>query len=143
MSRRRSPPQPRENPLHQRAEMARLFPGFSAAITRGGGLVWRGTLQPTSDSPEYLLRILHEPNHSPRTFVVHPKLPQGAPHTYRDGSLCLYWPNQWRWGPRESLAATIVPWAALWLYYYEAWLAIGEWLGPSSPHQSGAPKEAA
>ena len=24
---------------------------------------------------------------------------------------------------------TIVPWASLWLYYYEVWHATGEWLG--------------
>jgi hypothetical protein len=74
--------------------------------------------------------------------VVSPQLAPNPPHVYRsdDDSLCLYWPMEWSWTPTASLAATIVPWSALWLYYYEAWLVTGEWLGPSSPHGSGAPK---
>ncbi len=64
-------------------------------------------------------------------------------HRYPDGSLCLYWPDEWGWTARESLAATIVPWTAFWLYYYELWLVTGEWLGPSSPHRLGTGKEAA
>lgn len=30
------------------------------------------------------------------------------------------------------IAKTILPWTALWLYYYELWLDTGKWLGPSS-----------
>jgi hypothetical protein len=30
------------------------------------------------------------------------------------------------------IATTILPWTALWLYYYELWLDTGKWLGPSS-----------
>ena len=29
----------------------------------------------------------------------------------------------------QKFAETIVPWACLWLYYYEVWHATGEWLG--------------
>ncbi len=28
-----------------------------------------------------------------------------------------------------TLADTILPWASLWLFYYEVWLATGEWVG--------------
>jgi len=28
-----------------------------------------------------------------------------------------------------SLADTILPWASLWFFYYEIWLATGEWVG--------------
>ena len=28
-----------------------------------------------------------------------------------------------------QLATTIVPWCSEWLFYYELWLATGEWLG--------------
>jgi hypothetical protein len=30
------------------------------------------------------------------------------------------------------IATTLIPWTALWLYYYELWLDTGKWLGPSS-----------
>ncbi len=59
------------------------------------------------------------------------------PHLYADGSLCLYWPKEWRWSRKAIIAETILPWAANWLLYYELWLDTGEWLGPSShdPHK--------
>lgn len=118
------------------------FPGFGHRITRQGGMRWTGKLRPTIESPWYELVILHELNGRPKTWVVSPHLAPNPPHVYRsdDNSLCLYWPKEWSWTPTASLAATIVPWSALWLYYYEAWLATGEWLGPSSPHGPGAPK---
>lgn len=136
-------PRVRENPLLQRAEMKAVFPQFRFTITRGGGVEWRGPLQPTLDSPFYAIRIVHQADRSPRTYVDRPTLRADACHRYQDGSLCLYWPAEWWWTPRESLAATIVPWTAFWLYYYELWLVTGEWLGPSSPHRPCAGKDAA
>jgi hypothetical protein len=64
--------------------------------------------------------------------VLAPKLVDRAPHLYPDGSLCLYWPKEWRWAPFEAIGETLLPWAALWLYYYEIWVDTGAWLGPSS-----------
>jgi hypothetical protein len=34
-----------------------------------------------------------------------------------------------------SIAATIVPWLSLWLYYYEVWLATGAWEGGGISHE--------
>jgi len=135
------PPRVRENPLFQRAAVKSAFPQFCWRITRTGGVEWVGTFQPTPESPVYEVRIVHDPDRTPRIYVDRPFIRADAPHRYRDGSLCLYWPKEWRWTARESLAATIIPWTAFWLYYYELWLAIGEWLGPSSPHIPGRNKE--
>lgn len=65
-------------------------------------------------------------------FVLYPALPKNAPHRWPDRSLCLYWPKEWRWTEAESIPATIMAWAALWLEHYEIWQALGVWLGPSS-----------
>jgi len=143
MTRRRLVPRGRENPLLQRVAVKAAFPQFRWHITRAGGVQWRGTLQPTHESPEYDVRIIHEPDRMPVIYVGGPVIRPDAPHRYPDGSLCLYWPKEWRWTAREPLAATIIPWTALWLYYYELWLVTGEWLGPSSPHMPGSKKEAA
>lgn len=143
MTSRRHAPRARENPLVQCAAMKAAFPQFGWLVTRSGGLRWRGTLQPTPESPAYEVAILHEPDRIPTVHVVRPPLRPRAWHRYSDGSLCLYWPKEWRWSPRESLAKTIVPWTAFWLYYYELWCLTGEWLGPQSPHQPGTSKEAA
>lgn len=128
--------------MRQVRRVRATFPGFRYQVTRRGGVIWRGTLQPTPDSPVYCVRIVHEPNTVPRVFVDRPRLRDDAWHRYSDRSLCLYWPEKWRWKQRESLAETMIPWTALWLYYYELWLITGEWLGPSSPHAPAARKEA-
>lgn len=139
----RRPPRPREKPVQQVGSVKRAFPQLRWRVTRAGGVEWSGTLQPTAESPHYRLRVLHEPNRVPRVWVVSPQPRPDVPHRYPDKhSLCLYWPKEWRWTPRESLADTIIPWAAFWLYYYELWLVSGEWLGPTSPHAPGTKKEA-
>lgn len=128
--RRRNPGDPRR----QIQAMKRWFPGLRYRGTRDGGLIWRGSLQPRPESPTYLVRLEHRSWGSPRVFVEHPRIHPGAPHRYSDRSLCLYWPEEFQWSTGASLAETIVPWTALWLFYYELWLVLGEWLGPESPH---------
>jgi hypothetical protein len=129
--------------VRQIGRVRATFPQFKWKVTRAGGVDWSGTLQPSLESPCYSLRLLHEPNRVPRVWIVAPKIRFDAPHRYaEDRSLCLFWPKEWRWTPLESLADTIIPWAAFWLYYYELWCTTSEWLGPSSPHGS-AIKEAA
>lgn len=121
----------------QHGRIRAAFPGFTMKIRRGGA-TWTGTLQPRLASPTYCLQVSYMLREVPKVRVVRPELVQGAPHLYHDGSLCLYWPKNWRWAPHEAIAETLLPWAALWLYYYELWLDTGEWLGPTS-HAS--PKE--
>jgi len=138
------PPRPRERPILQVVKVRRAFPQFRWHRTHRNGVQWSGTLQPTPDSPLYVIRLVHEPPRSPKVWVVSPGLHPDAPHRYpADGTLCLYWPREWSWDPRHSLADTIIPWAALWLYYYEIWLVTGDWVGPCSPHRPGSIKEAA
>lgn len=134
----------RERPLLQIADMRQFFPQFRYCPAGGGTVEWRGTLQPTESSPVYTVRILHQVWRHPRVWVLDPPLVMGPPHVYRsdDNALCLYFPAEWRWTSNERLAATIVPWTALWLYYYEAWLVTGDWIGPSS-HREPTAKESA
>ncbi len=101
-------------------------------------ITWEGRLQPTPESPVYRVRVVYGPYGDPRVFVVSPRLRSDAPHTYRDGSLCLYWHREWTWTDRASIAESIMGWIAFWLYYYEVWKVAGEWMGPESPHASAA-----
>lgn len=122
--------------MNQVEEMQTLYPDFRHTVARDRTIRWKGYLQPTPESPRYEIQIDHKSGRAPVVRVTQPAIRPGARHKYPDGSLCLYWPKdpEWRWSPDESLGQTIVPWAALWLYYYEAWLVVGEWLGPSAPH---------
>ena len=112
--------------------MRTAFPNFQHRLGRDRMVTWYGTLQPSLSSPAYTVRIVYRKRGHPEVWVLKPILDPNAPHLYPDGTLCLYWPREWRWTDDESLALTIVGWAALWLQHYEIWQSIGTWLGPSS-----------
>lgn len=134
------PNPPRAAPVSiamQSACIATLFPQFrrrnSGQPTTG---IWVGTLQPSVESPEYVLRIIYTLNNPPFVEVLSPKIRDDAPHRFADGSLCLYYPDDGSWHSQAFIARTIILWAASWLYFYENWLKTGEWLGPEAPHSS-------
>jgi hypothetical protein len=53
------------------------------------------------------------------------------PHVYEENPtrICLYMPGTGEWNPDKRIVGTIVPWAVLWLFYFEDWLITGEWSG--------------
>src|SRR5262249_29034610 len=119
-------------------KMKALHPQFKAA-TKTDRVLWTGTLKPTGLSDTYSIRIAYELGLSPRLSVVSPALRTRAegvriPHLYKEGNPCLYFPWNKEWTPDKFIALTIVPWASLWLYYYEVWHATGEWLGSGIEH---------
>lgn len=112
----------------------RRFPKFT--YRRENGIpTWRGVLSPRESSPEYRLVIRYRAGKPPQVNVTKPHLHPDAPHRYEDGSLCLYWPKEWPWSDEQIIAKTILPWIALWLFYYELWLDTRKWVGPQAPHQ--------
>ena len=52
-----------------------------------------------------------------------------VPHTYSDGSLCLFYPKMGEWWYTYKWSETLIPWTSLWLYYYEIWVQTGKWIG--------------
>ena len=122
----------------QDAHIRRRFPGF-IKTPRGGFGVWSGPIQPQPVSPVYMVQIVYHLKKHPRVYVIKPQLVRGAPHLYKDRSLCLYWPPEWDWSPDCLIANTIIPWTASWLLFYELWLDTGKWLGPSSHQKPGLP----
>lgn len=94
-------------------------------------------IQPTEESSKYTIKIVAKQwSPSVNVFVVDPDISKHArnreskiPHTYPDGSLCLYLPRNNEWDYYDSWADTLIPWACLWLYYFEIWFVTDEWLG--------------
>lgn len=92
-------------------------------------------LKPTENSQNYILRISARVDSTiVRIFPIEPLIGlevcgKKVPHMYPDGSLCLYYPDYDEWEFTDRWAETLVPWASLWLYYYEIWLMTGDWLG--------------
>lgn len=122
-----------------------------AGDLRGGRLVWEYRSQPTPVSREYDVRIVYQVGHSPEVYVINPDLVQLAggrrlPHVYqqRPARLCLYLPRTGEWHRRLRLDQSIVPWTALWLFYFEDWLTTDDWKGGGvHPRQCDLPRRAA
>ena len=134
---RRPPTRPAVTIGHQVAQMQRDFPRFRYS-RRGNVPTWDGPLQPTETSPVYTVEIVYRSagwhSKSPRVWVTSPEIRPNAPHRYSDGFLCLYFSREGSWTPGKFISQTIVPWAALWLAFYEIWLNTDHWYGPEVPH---------
>ena len=105
-------------------------------------LQWVGKIQPAPYCECYEVEIQYRTNTKfqprPRVFVRNPLLQKrdgrGCPHRYGDKEPCLYYPPANEWNPSMLLAYSIVPWTSRWLYFYEIWLATGEWHGGGIEH---------
>jgi hypothetical protein len=119
----------------QVAGLRSLFPVGKTRWTRNS-VNWKGTLSPSAQGRLYGLELNYRLGEPPDVWVKSPNLKDLAdgrslPHVYsqEEQRLCLYVPGRKLWTPRKSVAATLLPWAALWLYYFELWLVTDEWLG--------------
>lgn len=119
------------------------WPTFESTV-QSGRLMVSGTVQPTSMSEIYRVRIEYSLGGAPKAYVVSPRLRphdngEPIPHVYPGPRPCLYLPDNDEWTAAKPIATTIVPWLILWLFYYEVWHATGEWLGggahPSLPDE--------
>jgi hypothetical protein len=111
-----------------------ICPG--AGTVRAGSLMWQFTARPTPLSRLYTLRLAYQQGGKPNVYVIEPDLAELAggrrlPHVYqqRPPRLCLYLPRAREWDPAMRIDQTVVPWAVLWLFYFEEWLTSDEWKG--------------
>lgn len=105
-------------------------------LVRQGELAWNFDVKPSPLSRTYRLRIQFKRFGFPDVFVLNPNLNELVgdrylPHVYsiKPVRLCLHFPKYDEWTSDKSIAETIVPWAYLWLLYFEHWLVSGEWQG--------------
>jgi hypothetical protein len=141
MARARGPQ--RLTPALQMFGMMNRFP--TLRLVSKNPLVWRGDVVPIEGGRAFTLEVhaVWRSNRLPAVRVLAPSLENEPgrslpPHTFSDGTLCLYHTDDFRWTDGHFIAETIVPWACEWCYYYELWLSTGDWLGPQYLH--GAPK---
>lgn len=107
---------------------------------------WRYQTRPTALSRLYSVRIEFKTGNQPEVYVEHPDLVALAegrkiPHLYSQSptKLCLHRPNKREWRPDLLINRTIVPWVALWLFYFEEWLASDDWKGGGEHFETGRP----
>jgi hypothetical protein len=121
----------------QGAWMRHYQPSFKTEVTNRT-LRSTGTLRPTSASRRYVVRIVYEAGKRPAAYVDGLRTREDGeriPHTYTPDRPCLFYPPGREWRSDMRIAATIIPWSSLWLYYYEVWLATGSWEGGGIPHK--------
>lgn len=133
--------------IHQIYRMSCRHPGFHVkSHYRQHAATWVGTIRPTPMSNEYVIEIELSLGHRPRIRVLEPVLEirDGAtclPHYFAENeSLCLHEAHEWN--SLCYVADCIVPWASLWLYFYEVWFLTGSWEGggthPNKPEHQAA-----
>jgi hypothetical protein len=118
----------------QVSSMRCKYPHFTTDFTSYRSMKVTGVLRPTSRSDAYEFVLKYNLADSPKTKIVAPMLMKNdkgeeAPHLYPNENLCLYHPQYREFSRIDFLCDTIIPWASLWLYYYEVWHLTGEWLG--------------
>lgn len=111
----------------------RLFP--NARLCRSDGNVITFTVV-TKIGNSYRAQVEISTSNSVRVCIRDHDFPEGTPHLYPDGSLCLYHPSQYRWKCSELLVHSIIPLTCLWLHCYDIWVATGVWFGDEYPHQA-------
>jgi hypothetical protein len=105
-------------------------------------LIWRGPVIPIEGGRAFTLEVRFAlPTGVPSVRVIGPKLEAEPttgrpPHTFADGTLCLYHTSDFTWTGDRFIAETIVPWACEWCLFYEVWVSTGKWLGPAYPHST-------
>ena len=131
-----APPRRKDLSLCQQLLLLRTSPNCPGrGGISGGRLIWRFDARPTPLSRTSSIRIEYRSGAAPDVFVEKPNLVQLAagrelPHIYRNPlRLCLYMPQTGQWSATKRIDMTIVPWTHLWLFYFEDWLAFGEWKG--------------
>lgn len=122
--------------LDQRVSLLLLYKDSKCAIDKNE-LVWVGKIKPTPVSKEYTVLITYELYKRPDIWVIGDELEKldetGFPHIFDiDGEkkwvkICVHMPREF--DSYRVLAKTIIPWVVEWLYFYEIWIATGEWLG--------------
>lgn len=118
--------------VSQWGALRRSYPEGRGRVRRNQ-LDWQMPVQPTPLSDVYEIRLSYSLETGPKIMVKSPELIQPGdkpiPHRFSDGSLCLFLPGCGEWDRTMSLADTVIPWTSEWLFFYELWIATGEWCG--------------
>ena len=120
----------------QRDQINKWYPGVFKITQEGSKLIIASAIKPYEGMARYDIVIEYVKGERPTAKV--PSLPVFKGEIgkllcmHPDGSLGLY-RGKTAFTSRKYIAKTIIPWTVLWLYWYERWVATGEWKAPRSP----------
>jgi hypothetical protein len=121
----------------QKVALGAAYPEAKSSIIGRKTLVWGGKIRPSPFSKEYKVVLTWIPEQPPNVWIIGDELERlddpSFPHIYHIDverkmvRICLY--RHQEFNQYTFIANTIIPWAKEWLYFYEMWLATGNWLG--------------
>lgn len=129
--------------------------GFATPTLSPTRMVSTGRIRPGDSCALWNVEVVYRQSGSPTVYVLSDAvnlLEPAPPHVFpRDETgrypLCLY---DHGWDRHESIANTIVPWTAEWLFFFEVWVATEQRLGggaavvpPSGDPKSSSTRERA
>ena len=122
--------------IDQKIALLQSYPEAACSIHHGI-LTWEGAVQPTALSRLYQVTVTYKIGLRPQVSVTSDELPgldrPDFPHRFsidrknKTVKICLHLGHEFN--ASQLIAECIVPWAVEWLYFYELWLATGEWCG--------------
>lgn len=122
--------------IDQQIALMQSYPE-SSCFVHAGTLTWEGDVCPTALSRTYRVTITYKKGFRPQVTVTGDDLPglnrSDFPHKFaidrENGSveICLHLRHEF--DASMLISDCIIPWTAEWLYFYEIWLATGEWCG--------------
>ena len=128
--------QPKFRLIDQQIALMRNYPESKCYIRRGV-LYWEGELCPTALSRTYHATVIYKMGYRPEITIDSDNLigldRPDFPHKFRidptthSVKVCLHLPHEFN--SSNLIADLIIPWTVEWLYFYEIWLATGEWCG--------------
>jgi len=135
--------------IQQAAALRSAYPEGECDIEKRKKLLWDGKVRPTPISQEYTVSLTWELGWAPKVWIIGDKLQKlddsNFPHIFEIDKakkmvrLCLY--RYQEFSSYKYLSKTIIPWTIEWLYFYEIWLATGEWCGGGDHPKAGDKKD--
>lgn len=110
---------------------------FSYINRRKNSLILNGQLQPTPLSQKFTVKVNYRLGSRPKVFVDGINKDDRPPHTFEDGSLCLYHhKGDGAFKYNMNMAIHLIPLICHWLFCYEQWLVNPDagWIGDEYPH---------
>jgi len=127
---------PREYRLiEQKMMILNQYPDSECDISNNK-LLWKGNLCPNPLSRIYQVKIEYTIHKRPQVIVYGDCIFNTElmpPHVFKidrvkkEINICVHLPAEFN--SHILIVKTIIPWTIEWLYFYEMWLATGEWCG--------------
>ncbi len=105
---------------------------------RDSTLYWKGNIRPSTLSRYYKIKIIYHVASMRPKVILYGNVPgidrPDFPHHFKIDrekkkvELCLHMPYEFD-GRKQIIGDSIIPWTQEWLYFYEIWLATGNWCG--------------